>query len=153
MTVPTPCSLKQVAAELGISSANLSLGDSRIRALAGVLSGPVGLKQCEGKSAGGTPSIAGADSLTDAPSAHTFALSVTENFGTAPYTYLWSIVSETGAGSGFYSGSTTSKSATFIIEISPHPQTLSCLIKCAVTDSLGASKESGANTCAYTCTA
>lgn len=55
MTLPTtgPISIAMVAAELGISSAGLSLGDARVRALAGKPTGPISLGDLRGKSADG----------------------------------------------------------------------------------------------------
>lgn len=55
MTLPTtgPISISMVAAELGISSAGLSLGDARVRALAGKPTGPISFSDLRGKTADG----------------------------------------------------------------------------------------------------
>jgi hypothetical protein len=62
MTLPVsgPISLGAVAAELGIALP-LSLGDARVRALAGKPSGPISLGDLRGKSAGGPMSVTAQD--------------------------------------------------------------------------------------------
>lgn len=112
MTIPAsgPITLGQVAAELGIGLP-LSLGDSRVRTLAGVPSGPISLGQLRGKSAA-TPLTAtasgghgeadtrnGAGSVSCSPR-------VTAGGGTGTITYLWEFTSNPGDCS--LSGSTSS---------------------------------------------
>jgi hypothetical protein len=99
MTIPVsgPITLGQVAAELGIGLP-LSLGDSRVRALAGVPSGPITLGQMRGKS-GAQPLSAtatgdsgfensqfGAGSVSCSPR-------VTAGGGSGTITYLWEFTS------------------------------------------------------------
>ena len=80
MTLPASgtISMAQIAAELGISAAGLSLGDSRCRALAGVPSGPISFSNFYGKSSF-VPGLTGGGTLYDGSGdggAQTTALSV-----------------------------------------------------------------------------
>lgn len=95
MTLPASgsISLGQVAAELGIGLP-LSLGDSRVRNLAGVASGPISLGQLRGKSgvaplsatstndSGYASTVAGGGTVSCSPR-------VTAGGGTGVITYLW----------------------------------------------------------------
>lgn len=99
MTLPTsgPITLGQVAAELGIARP-LSLGDSRVRSLAGVPSGPISLGQLRGKSAS-TPLNATGTNATGHGGSSTSngsvscSPSVTAGGGTGTITYLWEFIS------------------------------------------------------------
>lgn len=112
MTLPTSgaITLGQVAAELGIGLP-LSLGDSRVRTLAGVASGPISLGQLRGKSAA-TPLTAtayGDSAEADTQNgAGTVSCSpqVVAGGGTGTITYLWEFTSNPSGCS--LSGSTSS---------------------------------------------
>jgi len=102
MTTPSsgPISLSDVAAELGIGMP-LSLGDPRVRALAGVPSGPISLGQLRGKSAQapqGPLTATTEDGYGDGDSSGGggtafCAPSVTPTGGSGGYTYVWSFTS------------------------------------------------------------
>lgn len=102
MTLPAsgPISLGQVAAELGIALP-LSLGDSRVRTLAGVPSGPITMGQLRGKSAQapqGPFTATSEDGFGDGDSSNGGGTvfcspSVTPAGGSGGYTYLWSFTS------------------------------------------------------------
>lgn len=102
MTLPTsaPISIGQVAAELGLSSP-LSLGDSRVLALAGKSGPPISLTDLYGKSAQAalTGSAMGSnpfyDSTSTAGTASSTAMAMAAN-GSGGYTYQWNVVSNTG---------------------------------------------------------
>lgn len=101
MTTPTgDITVGQVAAELGIGLP-LTLGDSRVRALAGVASGPISLGQLRGKSAYTPPSVS-----VDTASINVFeyvqndmngyasgSLTLTIQGGEAPFTVAWARLS------------------------------------------------------------
>lgn len=59
MALPTtgPITMTMVADELGISPTGLSLGDPRVRELAGKPTGPIGLSDLRGKSSGPPPPV------------------------------------------------------------------------------------------------
>ena len=97
-----PISIGMVAGELGIGLP-LSLGDSRVRALAGTVSGPISLGQLRGKSAY-TPmavSTVGASSgpVASDNSAGTVIGTATSRVsgGVGPFTYSWAILQNTNA--------------------------------------------------------
>ena len=99
MTLPTsgPISIGMVAAELGIGLP-LSLGDPRVRALAGVRSGPISLGQLRGKSAVAPLTVAAANSYGSAdtqfgPGVVSCNPGVSVAGGTDPKTFAWSILS------------------------------------------------------------
>lgn len=103
MTLPVsgPISLGDVAAELGIGLP-LSLGDSRVLALAGKSAPPISLSDLYGKSS--IPPLAvsatGEDnSYSSILSGGTGAAQATANptGGSGSYTYAWSVVSNTGS--------------------------------------------------------
>lgn len=154
MTLPSspPISLKQVGAELGVSSVNLSLSDSRVRTLAGVPSGPISLHNLLGKSAYTpiSPDIGSDQSASGGSSSNSFFLEVAENGGVGPYAYAWSIVSQAGAGTGAYYGSTTGKTADFVITISAPFNSYSAQVQCVVTDSTSRAVGSNLVTLTYT---
>lgn len=105
MTLPTsgPISIGMVAAELGISLP-ISLGDSRVRALAGVPTGPISLGQLRGKSSNpytpmaltttnGTGGPASSDNSGGTVSGQA-TVSITG--GVAPYSIQWTVTDNPG---------------------------------------------------------
>lgn len=92
-----PISIGMVAAELGIGLP-LSLGDARVRALAGVPSGPISLGQLRSKSAQGPLTASSEDGYGDRDSSNgggtaSCSPSVSAAGGSGGYTYLWSFTS------------------------------------------------------------
>lgn len=88
--------LGMVAAELGIGLP-LSLGDSRVRTLAGVPSGPISLGQLRGKSAVATLSASGNNSYGYGSSNNAGIVSaypsVNVSGGTGAKSFTWSVLS------------------------------------------------------------
>lgn len=104
MTLPSsgPISMAMIANELGISSYGLSLNDSRVRNLAGRPSGTISFSDLRGKSAYTpmtlyAPNVYAkeADSRYRSGRAYANPL-VTVSNGTAPYTYQWTMTSQSG---------------------------------------------------------
>lgn len=109
MTLPSSGNLTmaQVAAELGIGLP-LELGDSRVRTLAGVTSGPISMSSLYGKSAGGTSGPApgpltvqttdGYGRASSETSSGTVAcnVSATVSGGTGTIVHLWEFTSNPG---------------------------------------------------------
>jgi hypothetical protein len=151
MTTPNPCSLKQVAAELGISSVNLYLNDSRVRALAGVPSGVFGLKECAGKSAYTpmSPNIGSSQGASDSSGGHAFVVTVAPNGGIGPYTYFWNLGGISGGGASITAGQGTA-TATYVLTQGTHGNTTQCQANCVVTDSLSNAVTSNTITLTYT---
>jgi len=101
MTLPTsgPISIGMVAAELGISLP-LSLGDPRVRALAGKPSGPISLGDLRGKSAIPPFSLTANDAAESADTRFSdgtasCAPGVTRVGGTGTVSYSWVVLSNT----------------------------------------------------------
>lgn len=99
MTLPTsgPISLGMVAAELGIPLP-LSLGDPRVRALAGKPSGPISLGDLRGKSAVPPFSLIGNSASNSANTQFSNGTvscspSVTSNGGSGTVSYSWVVLS------------------------------------------------------------
>lgn len=97
-----PISIGMVAGELGIGLP-LSLGDSRVRSLAGTVSGPISLGQLRGKSAY-TPMTVTASSTSSGPVSSESSggtvggtSSAGVSGGVGPYTYSWNIIENTNA--------------------------------------------------------
>jgi len=116
MTLPASGSISigQVAAELGIGLP-LTLGDSRVRTLAGVPSGPISMTSLYGKSAY-TPMTLTTNGASSGPvSSDTVGgtvsgtASVGVTGGTGGYTYQWTLTSSSGSPT---IGGTTSNSVT-----------------------------------------
>jgi hypothetical protein len=167
MTLPTsgPISIGMVAAELGIALP-LSLGDSRVRALAGVPSGPISLGQLRGKSAststgggssggggggGGTTSTLAASmydangetSATGTQYTYLVPVSIAVMGGTAPYSYAWSKLSGSGT---LISSNSASASEQFVVGKYANPgDVYTAVVKCTVTDAVGAVVQGQAN--------
>lgn len=109
MTLPASgtITLGQVAAELGIGLP-LELGDSRVRALAGVPSGPISLSNLYGKTAGGGSPPASSPLTVQTQDGQGFAdssgssgtvqcfVSATVTGGTGAITHLWEFTSNPG---------------------------------------------------------
>lgn len=129
MTTPTgDITLGDVAAELGVALP-LTLGDSRVRALAGKPEGDITLGDLRGKSAYTPPSLSTSDlaeGYTFAPdgSLETASVDVTIDVdgGEEPFSWSWSRISGSsqisGSGARTFSASTTgmtpfTRSATF----------------------------------------
>lgn len=154
MTTPSspPISLKDVATELGIGSAGLSLSDSRVRALAGVPEGPISLHALLGKSAY-TPMSpsAGPDDQLGHGSNTSYVFSVTPNGGVGPYSYQWFIAaqggSDPGPADGSFFGSTTSSSVMVSIALTQPFTNWSVSVYCAVTDSTSRTVNSNTVSC------
>lgn len=141
MTLPAsgPISIGAVAAELGIGLP-LALGDSRVRALAGVPSGPISLGNLYGKSAY-TPMTVNAfddSQMFDSSGVGGTAScqpSVIVTGGTGGYTYAWSFTSNPG-------GNTLANASadTCLVSHAYGPNTTSgstSILQCAVTDNTG----------------
>ncbi len=99
MTLPTtgPITLGMVAAELGIGLP-LSLGDARVRALAGKPSGPISLGDLRGKSATPPFSLTGNSASNSADTRFSdgtvgCAPAVTRVGGTGTVSYSWVVLS------------------------------------------------------------
>jgi hypothetical protein len=131
-----------VAAELGISLP-LTLGDSRVRTLAGVSSGPITLGQLRGKSAVPPLTANGVNAsqmvVTSNSQGGTASCSpsVTASGGAGPYTYQWAFTSNP-------SSFTLSNGTSAICSISrgyTRNQTgiISATLQCTVGDSGGRS--------------
>lgn len=133
-----PVTLGQVAAELGIALP-LSLGDARVRGMAGVPSGPISLGQLRGKSSvsatGNNASgyaYAGATGGTVACSP-----SVTVTGGSGTIAYLWEFTSNPNA-----CALSASTSATCSVSHGYSKSTVgsaSAVLRCTVSDGAGAS--------------
>lgn len=108
MTLPTsgPISIGSVAAELGIGLP-LSLGDSRVRELAGVPSGPISLGNLYGKTAGSaapppsplTVQTAGGQGSRSTNAGNVVVsctVSANASGGTGALTYQWEFISNPG---------------------------------------------------------
>ena len=108
MTLPAsgPISLTQVMGELRASNPGrafpISLGDSDVRALAGVQSGPISLSQLHGKSSiiplNVTPQSSTNNSYNSTlqPGTASAYPSVSVTGGSGNYSYLWSVLSNSG---------------------------------------------------------
>lgn len=108
MTLPASGNLTmaQVAAELGIGLP-LELGDSRVRTLAGVPSGPISMSNLYGKSAGAPPPAptplsvqvqdgSGYAESSSASGTVSCQVTATVTGGTGAITHLWEFISNPG---------------------------------------------------------
>lgn len=147
MTLPASgaISLTDVMTELRIVTPSraypISLGDTDVRALAGVPSGAISLTNLYGKSAYIALS---AVSSNDAQSffsgsgagVATCSPSVAVSGGTAPYTYLWSLTSNPN---GCALGSATSAACTVSKAFGLNTTgSASAVLQCVITDNVGA---------------
>lgn len=141
MTLPTSgvITLGMVASELGIGLP-LSLGDPRVRALAGVPSGQISLGQLRGKSAVGPLTLTGMNAYNSADTqlgGGTVSCnpSVYSAGGVEPKTYAWSVLSNPRplavsltSGTSVTAQFTYTKNATGSGEVT---------LRCTVTDGAG----------------
>jgi hypothetical protein len=120
MTLPASgsISLGDVAAELG-AGLPLSLGDSRVLALAGKGALPISLSDLYGKSsippltANATGGYSSGSSTTSGGTVSTSA-TASPSGGVAPYSYAWTVVSNTGGATvGSLTGQSVSISKSF----------------------------------------
>lgn len=144
MTLPAsgPITIGMVAAELGIG-VPLSLGDSRVRALAGIPSGPISLGSLRGKSAsgpmGGSVPNLSMSAQSNPGTSYNATDTITANIagGTGPYTYAWSKVSGSGSVDATNAPSTTVRMP--VARFSQPGDTSTQVVQLVVTDSKGAS--------------
>lgn len=141
MTLPAsgPISIGMVAAELGIAKP-LSLGDSRVRALAGVPSGPISLGQLRGKSAVGPLTLTGMDDYGSADSQFgggtvSCSPSVYAAGGVEPKTYAWSTLSNP-RGATVILGTSSSVTVRFTFTNNA-TGSATVTLRCTVTDGAG----------------
>lgn len=144
MTIPASGSISigMVAAELGIGLP-LSLGDSRVRALAGVPSGPISLGQLRGKSAytpmtlTTTNGSGGPANTENGGGTVSGQATVAISGGVAPYSIQWAVTDNPG---GCTLGSLTNVAVTAshtFTKLSNGSATV--MLNVTVTDSTGAS--------------
>jgi hypothetical protein len=112
-----PISLNDIAAELGISSAGLSLLDSRLLALAGKSGPPVSISDFYGKSAvaplsASCPDV-NASRATNNTGLVSGSTSVSVSGGVAPYSFSWVKNSGTGNFGAVAINSSTTQNPTF----------------------------------------
>lgn len=137
MTLPATgsISMSQVATELGISQTGLSLNDARVRALAGVLSGPISFSNLRGKTKlSVTANSVYATNNTGITGPISGNSAATPVGGTAPYTYSWVFVS----GTSFTLENSATATATFSRTVSPG-DVWSAIYRVTVTDVNGIS--------------
>lgn len=159
MTLPTSgaLSIGDVAAELGIGLP-LELGDSRVRALAGVASGAISLSDLYGKSASGTggggtggggtgTSTDFTASLADASDTAQGNYTASSGYnapvnlymdvagGQAPYSFAWSKLSGSGTITNVNAASTTHVFR--VARFDESGEVKDALVQCSVTDAAG----------------
>lgn len=144
MTLPASgsISLGDVMTELRVTNPGraypISLGDSDVRALAGVPSGAISLSNLYGKSSYIAMTVTGIDDTTSMAgnttgtsyTGHTHP-SVSVSGGSGGYTYLWSIT----GGSGFTLTSSTLQTCDVAHSVPALGYSGTCTLSCAVTDS------------------
>jgi len=151
MTLPAgpPISFSQIAAELGVADASLNISQANARNLAGVASGPIGIRDFYGKSATFTANIGGDQGAEGAPSSHSFSLTAGVGGGAAPYSFAWSVLFV--GGSGVYTwGSTTAQNTSITLSPNTASAPYQVTVQCVVTDSLGHTAASNSVTLTYT---
>lgn len=147
MTLPASgsISLGDVMTELRVTNPGraypISLGDSDVRALAGVPSGAISLSNLYGKSSytpmsGSVPDVSDTDTIgTGGNHTHHTPISVSVSGGTAPFSYAWTKLSGAGNVTATNAASTT---ADFVVSGAAFPgAVLSLVAQCVVTDSTG----------------
>lgn len=112
MTLPTgTISMSQVNTELGRSStAQISLGESAVRTLAGVASGAISMNNLRGKSAMSVTAsnVSGsAGGFANSGDVYGSGTKTTVTGGTAPFTYSWAHISTSSGDTPAISGPTT----------------------------------------------
>jgi len=141
MTLPTsgPITIGMVAAELGLARP-LALGDPRVRALAGVPSGPISLGQLRGRSATAPMTVTANNDYASANTQFGAGIvscspSVSITGGLDPKTCAWSVLSNPrGVAVTLSTGASVTvrtnyvKNATGFAEVS---------LRCTVTDGAG----------------
>jgi hypothetical protein len=148
MTLPTSgsLSLSDVMTELRVTNPGraypISLGDSDVRALAGVPSGAISLSNLYGKSSYIAMSGSVPDRSGSAPSNPTsnyttqVSISVVLTGGQAPFSYAWSHVSGDGT---VTAANTSSTFANFTVARFSEPgEVQTQVVQCVVTDSTSA---------------
>lgn len=138
MTLPAsgPISMSDIAAELGISAQGLSLGDSRVRALAGKPSGPISFSDLYGKSATTLSVTLSTSSIsrTSNVSEFTFPANTrTIHDGTGAETTEWTVLSEAG-GDWDFPGGHTGASVTPRVTMPGVGGAATATIRCTVTN-------------------
>jgi hypothetical protein len=139
-----PVSLSDVMVELRVTSPGraypISLGDADVRALAGVLSGPISLSDLYGKSSMAplTATGSGASNFANTGSSSgtvSCSPSVTPSGGSGGYTYQWSFTSNPNACS---LAGAASQSCTVSHSYSRYGNgSASATLQCVITDSGG----------------
>jgi hypothetical protein len=143
MTLPAsgPISIGDVAAELGIGLP-LSLGDPRVRTLAGVPSGPISLGQLRGKSVAGPLTVTAQNSSNSADTQFgsgvvTCNPSVYIAGGVDPKTCNWSILSNPGGATVAFSGPSATVQFSYA---SNSAGSATVTLRCTVTDGAGSQR-------------
>lgn len=136
MTLPSgpPMSTFQIANELGISMWGFSISSPAARALAGVPSGPIRMKDFYGKSATMTANIGVPQSGGGTSTSNTFSLTCTPTGGTAPYTYAWQYGSQGGVGTVTIGSPTSASTGITLDTTGGIGSAISCNVECTVTD-------------------
>ncbi|WP_225241119.1 hypothetical protein [Janthinobacterium lividum] len=139
MTLPSSgtISMAQVNVEIGHgSNAVISLGESAVRTLAGVPSGPVSLSQLYGKSSYTPMSGTGVDGLTEGVAAGVQYTDscypyVTVSGGSGGYTFAWTFITANGS----TLVNPTSSNPTVRHSIGKFGYTGTSTLQCVITDS------------------
>ena len=146
MTLPVvaPLTLGQVLAELQLAnpgrSTPLSMGDTDVKALAGA-GGSYPMSQLLGKSSGTPFTITGFTPASPAylsrmgSGVYGFSVTVEHSNGVGPITYVWSVVSLSGASVGStFGGGSTSKTVNFNSTFQNAPNLGYVTLRVVVTD-------------------
>lgn len=140
-----PISLSNVLAELRVTnpgrSLPISLGDSDVRALAGVPSGPVSLSHLLGKTSyiamsGSVADVEDIDVITGSNHTAYVPIGVSFSGGLAPFSYAWTRLS--GEGSVVAANAATTNAAFSVNRFAESGTVMSQVVRCQVTDATGA---------------